>query len=277
MSAKQNTYIPLIYEKMKNQARITSIPREPSLSSDKFHSTYAERGYPVIYTLPGRSEPPEKYALLRTLAAEMGSKEINVRPADYADLEDYRGTSRRVKLSEYVSNLINLPSKEMGHAANNNLEDDEVAHLGIQSPTFYESSCYRPITLWISPKGAISPLHVDDRDNFVTQVVGAKRWLIYPVRDYPFLSRFGHKLDTLPNFHASTSDPRPADAQENPTSPMAKGIEFTLHAGEILYLPAVWAHLVETIDDSVAVNFWVRHLEPAVLRGDVWRRNSTTS
>ena len=250
MPGKQNIYVSLIHEKMKNQERITSIPREHSLSPDVFHSTYAERGYPVIYKRPGSIEPPEKYALLRTLAAELGDKEINVRPPNYADLEDSvkRTSSRKVKLREYVNDFINSPSKDIGHAANNNLEDYEFSPLGIQSPTFYESSCYRPVTLWISPRGTISPLHVDDRDNFITQVVGAKRWLIYSAGDYPVLPSAG-----------------------------AKGIEFTLHAGEILYLPAAWAHFVETIDDSVVVNFWVRHLEPAVLRGDVWPRNSTIS
>jgi hypothetical protein len=119
--------------------------------------------------------------------------------------------------------------------------------------------------LWLGGDGLITPLHYDPAETFHWVIRGAKRFLCYPpgvTRYYPY------PTDSDAPFisQVDPDDPRPRDF---PRFRAAVPTEFTLHAGEILYLPAFWWHQVYSRETfNLSLNFvWfastarnVRHL-----------------
>ncbi len=55
------------------------------------------------------------------------------------------------------------------------------------------------------------------------------------------------------------------DFEALPKYAKAKPIEFILEPGETLFLPGRWAHQVDTIEASIAMNFWWSTIKMAVL------------
>lgn len=101
----------------------------------------------------------------------------------------------------------------------------------------------------------MTPLHKDSTDNFAYQVCDSKRWTIFPVRDVPFLSLT--RLLEHSDYATSCIDPRNVQLPEYPEYKQAQPIEFELHAGEMLYLPAGWSHQVENMSMSMMVYYWM--------------------
>ena len=96
------------------------------------------------------------------------------------------------------------------------------------------------INLWLGKPGTVAPLHYDAADNFLTQIQGLKRVVLY-------------SLDDLPKF---CPNPLFADVVKYPAFAMARPFECTLRKGEMLFIPAGWWHQVQTLELSVSVNFW---------------------
>jgi hypothetical protein len=119
--------------------------------------------------------------------------------------------------------------------------------------------------LWMGGRGLITPLHYDPAETYHWVIRGAKRFLCYRPgvsRYYPF------PTDTDAPFisQVDPDDPRPGDF---PRFHAAVPLEFTLHAGEFLYLPTFWWHQVYSLEPfNLSLNFvWfatlarnVRHL-----------------
>jgi len=93
---------------------------------------------------------------------------------------------------------------------------------------------------WLSGPGLITPLHYDPVETFHWVIRGSKRFICYPPgvrRFYPFPAN-----STAP--FISQVDPDQPDLDRYPRFRAAQPIEFTVEAGEILYLPAFWWHQV---------------------------------
>jgi hypothetical protein len=93
---------------------------------------------------------------------------------------------------------------------------------------------------WLSGPGLITPLHYDPVETFHWVIRGSKRFICYPPgvrRFYPF------PADSTAPF-ISQVDPDQPDLDRFPRFRGAQPIEFTVEAGEILYLPAFWWHQV---------------------------------
>lgn len=105
--------------------------------------------------------------------------------------------------------------------------------------------------LWISPKGTRTALHFDAVENLNLQIAGSKSFLLIPPRIkgmhcYPVTSQAAY---------VSSVDPRSRDLPVG--FPIHKGVEVTLVAGEMLYLPYGWWHQVDTVGTgNVNANYW---------------------
>lgn len=106
--------------------------------------------------------------------------------------------------------------------------------------------------LWVSSPGTVSPLHYDETDSYLCQVVGRKRLLLWPAssledlqpypRDHPLARRLRVDVtaDESPREHLETlSD----EERERLCAPFA----VTLEPGDVLYFPANWAHHTEAL------------------------------
>lgn len=104
--------------------------------------------------------------------------------------------------------------------------------------------------LWVSPKGAISPLHYDRSHSFLVQLAGRKRmlfWgpdqldLLYPYPDTHLLRRRSRV-----NVH------RP-DLGRFPLLSRAAAREVVLSPGDVVFFPSRWSHYTESLDFSVSL------------------------
>jgi hypothetical protein len=93
---------------------------------------------------------------------------------------------------------------------------------------------------WMSGNGLITPLHYDAVETLHWVIRGSKRFLCYGPgvrRYYPF------SVTTTAPF-ISQVDPDHPDPARFPRFHQADPVDFEVHAGEILYLPAFWWHQV---------------------------------
>lgn len=99
--------------------------------------------------------------------------------------------------------------------------------------------------LFVSDRGARSPLHFDQYDNVFCQLRGRKRlWLAPP--------RLARTARTYPVHH-----PLDAYARNDGDADLAKVHAVVLGPGDALVIPSHWWHAVQTLDDDcVSLNYW---------------------
>lgn len=101
--------------------------------------------------------------------------------------------------------------------------------------------------LWFGPAGTLTPFHHDLTNNFMAQIMGRKR--VKMIAPYEQNSLYNHR-------HCFTDvDGRNIDLQRFPLMEGVPILECELAAGEILFLPVGWWHMVEGLETSVTVAF----------------------
>ena len=144
------------------------------------------------------------------------------------------------------------------------------------------------LTLWLSTKGAHTPLHYDSYGcNVVTQVKGTKCWKIWAPNSSNSSQLSSDASDTCASQHPdknnscclqnltipktripyeestvySTYDPRMHC--ENSTGFIPPTYTFNLKEGDVLFIPKHFWHFVETTSElSLSVNLWLPHPMP---------------
>ncbi|POI27320.1 hypothetical protein CIB84_008930 [Bambusicola thoracicus] len=94
--------------------------------------------------------------------------------------------------------------------------------------------------------------HCGVMDNFLIQVTGRKRVVLYSPRDVPYLYLSGTKSEVL--------DVDNPDFEKYPLFVKAKRYECYLEAGDVLFIPALWFHNVISEEFGVALNVFWKHL-----------------
>jgi hypothetical protein len=120
-------------------------------------------------------------------------------------------------------------------------------------PAPCKHALWRSAKLWVSPAGAISPLHFDVAHNIHAQLRGRKRFLVFDRRDRAALYP-ERPWSAVPNF--SRVDPRAPDLARFPRFPRATPRECTLMPGDAVFLPSGTWHHVTSEEASISVNFW---------------------
>lgn len=123
----------------------------------------------------------------------------------------------------------------------------------VVEPVYSRARPFRTSRFWLSAPGTSAPLHRDMVQNLLVQVVGRKRFYLYPPRDSPWLYSFSFRSG-LPNF--SRFNPERPDFDQFPLAQCVRPLEVILSPGEVLFLPSRWWHHTRSLDLSVSVNFW---------------------
>ena len=117
-----------------------------------------------------------------------------------------------------------------------------------------------PLPLPLSPRigapGTFTQGHIDSKDNFAYQIIGSKRWTIFPPTDYKYLY-YIERTGSLEWSTALNSLTEP-DLEKFPLYAKATPIIFTMYAGEVLHLPRGWTHTVQNISPALMINTWRR-------------------
>lgn len=117
--------------------------------------------------------------------------------------------------------------------------------------------------IWIGNHMSTTSLHHDPYENIYCQILGCKKFTLFPPQEYHMMQEKRYV-----GAHYALEDGRFVLRKDEPentvpwlTLPASRiGLEVILQPGETLYLPALWFHQVEQIDNDegmcVAVNYW---------------------
>jgi len=151
--------------------------------------------------------------------------------------------------------LIHQPPSDATHyyLAQKSLPEDfpEMA-AEIKTPSIAKSKRMLATNLWYGSKGNITKLHYDDANNFLVQVVGRKKLILFYPEQYSCL--YPTNDSNMP--HVSKVNIFNPDLDQYPLFKHAVAEEIILNPGEVLYLPTFWWHQVESLDIAISVNFW---------------------
>jgi hypothetical protein len=122
------------------------------------------------------------------------------------------------------------------------------------------------VSLWLGAAGCVTKLHYDMADNYLVQVQGRKRFLVFNPDQHALL----YAAEDTEHGTKSRADFQQPDEERFPLLRQARPMEAVVEPGDILYLPAFWWHEVETLEAAISVNYWwkapiVRGLCPAGL------------
>jgi ribosomal protein L16 Arg81 hydroxylase len=101
--------------------------------------------------------------------------------------------------------------------------------------------------LWIGPAGTRTPFHHDLTNNFMAQIIGAKKIKLIAPCESSYVYNHLHCYSLV--------DGAAIDLSQFPLMKDVTVMEFELNAGEILFLPVGWWHYVEGLSPSVTMSF----------------------
>jgi Cupin-like domain len=204
-----------------------------------------------------------------TLRAKFGSLLIQVAWASdgvfRGDPVDGFANTRRIRFDRFIDVVAGRTISNRGgkyYLAQHSLSPDgDMASLlqDIEEPDCFEKSLLQVTNLWLGSTGNISPLHFDRSNNFLCQVSGTKRLILFDPnqsdRLYPF-----PETSRIP--HLAQIDIDNPDFDKFPKSKYAASIEATVNAGDMIFIPRYWWHQVYSVSTSISVNFWYKPLTP---------------
>ncbi|CAH1159504.1 unnamed protein product [Phyllotreta striolata] len=184
----------------------------------------------------------------RTVPIEIGSHYV-----------DENWTQKLMTLKEFIERHYLSDTGDIGYLAQHNLFE-QITELkdDIRIPDYcclstdYEHTTEPDINAWLGPKGTVSPLHHDPKNNLLTQVYGTKQIILFSPEDTPNLYPHDDKL--LNN--TAQVDPVNPDLQKHPKFSNAHIYKCLLEPGEMVFIPVKWWHHVTAIEKSFSVSFW---------------------
>lgn len=126
----------------------------------------------------------------------------------------------------------------------------------VQLPPFFSEDAFFSSVLRVGSPGLRLWTHYDVMDNFLVQVRGRKRVLLFAPDEALNMYLVGDKSAVLDVDHP--------DPVTFPRFLLAHRQECLLQPGDVLYIPALWFHNTLALDFGVAVNVFWRHLPRAL-------------
>lgn len=216
---------------------------------------------PVIIT--GKLTDWKSYSLWSVdyLNNLVGNKEINVNISPnkiftFDPQAQFTITSKKMKFTDFTNWIVQKKTtNEYYYLQQSSIKTSFPELLpDIEVPDYIEQKLFIIANLWIGTGGNISPLHYDMSENFLCQLRGRKRVLLFEPKQtsllYPFPAH-----SKIP--HMSQLNIDQIDRDKFPKFQKAKYIDCMLEPGEMLFIPAFWWHQVYSLDQlNIAINFW---------------------
>lgn len=173
-----------------------------------------------------------------------------------------------MSLGTFIEKVFDTSSKEkyyfrsVGENMRKEVSDIHQSFPEIAGDFAIPAACAATITperthssaLRISSKEIRMWTHYDVMDNILCQVVGSKKVTLWAPEEIRHLYFYGTSSSAVLDIENPDLDRFPLFAKANK-------IECVLHPGDVLFIPAMWHHNVITLEPSISVNVFFRHLE----------------
>jgi len=123
----------------------------------------------------------------------------------------------------------------------------------VRFPEYFDRKLSTSTNMWFGPGSNVSPLHYDSMHNFLTQVRGRKRVVLFPPGEIRRLYPFAFHQRSL---HISQVNMVEPDHARFPEFQKAARMELVLEPGEMLFIPVFWWHGVSGMGENLSINYW---------------------
>lgn len=138
----------------------------------------------------------------------------------------------------------------------------------IRLPSYFPQESLFWSLLIAGPQGYVVRAHYDVPNNFLAQIHGRKRVVLFPpdelYRMYP------HPAYTSSPYFTQVDIEHP-DLRKHPRFRMDQAVEAVLEPGEMLYIPSCWWHQISYLTMTIGVNFFYKLPITQMLRLNVVR------
>jgi lysine-specific demethylase 8 len=244
---------PLQFESAPDLCDFDSIDQS-DLSLESFWTKYLFTQKPVIIKNGITHWPAfEKWRDVNYLTNLAGFRTVPIELGSKYDSENW--SQGLFKFEEFLRLYFVEPNKdrEVAYLAQHDLFE-QIPRLknDIKIPEYCAISESDPvIKAWIGPKNTISSMHTDPKQNLLCQVFGEKLLILAA----PENSKNLYPHDGILN-NTSQIDPTNLNFKEFPLSKNVKFLKVHLKAGDILFIPKLWWHYVQSLTPSASVSFW---------------------
>ncbi len=225
-----------------------ALPTATSLNPETFWTHHWESNKPLLVRGVSNDWPARTAWTFERWAAELGDLPVEIE-VDRDPDNHYQGRFVQTTLGAYLSRIDASPEAAPTNdayciARNHNARRDvwHRLHADLEPPPeiFDPQRLVGGTSLWLGPRGTITPLHYDTTNIFFCQFVGKKRVHLIP----PQTTELWTELD---GYYVN------GDLARVPEK--AAVYEFTVEPGDGLFIPACWFHRVEALDASISYSF----------------------
>jgi histone arginine demethylase JMJD6 len=234
--------------------RYVQVDRRSGLSLSDFKRDYLRPLKPVVITDAIDHWEARKLWTFDYFRNQIGSTPIMAYRYDKKD-EFTPGNVREMTLGEYVDGVTTKSLDEFPYYLRDNWrifhvfpelmrQHDEPAYFFDWFKLFPEFMRMPYPRIFIGPKGAITPLHLDvwRTHAWLSQLVGRKRWLLFPPDQAGYLYNYKVRCEA-------------PDYQAHPLYRQAAPLETVIGPGDTVWVPSGWSHWVESLDASISISY----------------------
>lgn len=121
------------------------------------------------------------------------------------------------------------------------------------------------VNVWMGQPHVIAHCHYDGYHNFYAQLYGTKKFTLFKPTNWPGLYPYPFLHPSHAQAQVNLSDFE--DVDDFPLVQKAQAVEVVLEPGDLLYMPPLWFHHVESLDVSISVNVWTDSQQTEVMEG----------
>ena len=238
---------------MMSRPEFRSLDECERLPVGEFRRRWFDKRLPVVLRGLIQAWPACRTWSPASLAKRFSSQRVEVMRVATQEL---RGASPyRERCTMQFGELVTQLAEPAGHdlylvAQNRLLADPSFGALWSDidlEPEWFDVSVRNThVSLWMSPAGAVTPLHYDLADTMLAQVHGTKRVIVAAPTDTPHLYKgpVGYSL----------ADPERPGSTTFPLLAQATLYMTEIGAGDALFLPSEWWHHVRSLTPSLSLS-----------------------
>jgi hypothetical protein len=230
------------------------IERRKKPSADELFDRYWARNEPVVFTDATKGWKLWTPQDMKRLVGDVEIVVTEGREADPHYDERFAAHAKKTTVGAFVDRIRSTKKKKTNDfymvAQSKTMDRPEMSALLdriVLDKTIFDPKRIKGGTsLWLGPKGTVTPLHHDGTNIFFAQIYGRKQFLLAsPHEDKILESARGYYSDV---------DPEKPDLDLHPWWKDVTVHRVVLEPGEVLFLPVAWWHHVRSLDVSISLS-----------------------